>query len=100
MTDLPRPFGTPGRRVGQHRGNPALEQLCFTSAVYFPMFPLEAAQTVTNPTVQVAQHRGGLTERKIVTPPSQIRREGSDDVLEASALIPSCECFPPRFEPG
>src|SRR4029450_9562034 len=52
--NLPRPFGTPGRRMRQHRGNPALEQLCLASTVHFPVFPLEAPQTVTNPAVQIA----------------------------------------------
>ena len=73
MTDLPRPFRTPGRRVCQRRGNPALDQLCLASAVPLPVFPLEAPQMVTNPAVQVAQHCGRLAEPKITNPPSQIR---------------------------
>src|SRR5215831_7468205 len=98
MTDLPWPFRTPGRRVCQHLGNPTLDQLCLTSAVYLPVFPLKAPQTVPNPAVQVAQHCGRLAEPKIANPPSQIRCEGRDDVLEAAALIPSCECFHLRFQ--
>src|SRR5215470_20104246 len=100
MTDLPRPFRTPGRRVGQRRGDPALDQLGLTSAIHFPVFPLEATQTVTNPAVQVTQHRWRLAKGKIANLPSQIFCEGHDNVLEAAALIPSRECFHPRFEPG
>src|SRR5262245_57520255 len=44
MTDLPRSFRTPSRRVGQCRGNPVLDQLCLASAIHLPVFPLEAAQ--------------------------------------------------------
>ena len=73
MTHLPRPLGTPGRRMRQHRGNPALEQLCLASTVDFPVFPLEAPQPVTNPAVQIASHRGRLAKVTIADPPSQIR---------------------------
>ena len=97
MTDLPRLLRTPGRRVRQRLGHPTLDQLCLASALHLPVFPLEAPQTVTNPAVQVAQHCGRLAEPKIATPPSQIRCEGCDDMLEAAALSPSCECFPLRL---
>jgi len=86
MTDLPRPFRTPGRRVGQRRGDPALDQLRLASAIHLPVFPLEAAQTMTNPAVQVTQYRRRLAKVKIANPPSQIFREGRNDVLEACGL--------------
>src|SRR5262245_39422699 len=99
MTDLPRPLRTPGRRVRQRLGKPTLEQLCLASAVHLPVFPLEAAQTVTHPAVQVAQHCGRLAEPKLAKPPSQVRCKGRDDVLEAATLMPSCEGFHLRFGP-
>jgi hypothetical protein len=100
MTDLPWPFRPPGRRVRQRLGNPPLDQLCLTAAVPLPVLPLEATETVTTPAVQVAQHCGRLAAPTIAKPSSQIRCEGRDDVLEAAALIPSWECFHPRFAPG
>src|SRR6266511_6464227 len=72
MTDLPRPFRTPGRRMGQRRGDPALDQLRLASAIYLPVLPLEAPQPVAHPAVQVTQHRWRLAKVKIANPPSQI----------------------------
>src|SRR5262245_50114626 len=53
MTDPPRPFRTPGRGVSELRVDAPLDQLRLASAVYLPVFPLEAPQTMTNPAIQV-----------------------------------------------
>ena len=73
MTDLPRPFRTPGRRMGQLRVDAALDQLRLAAVVYLPVLPLETPQPMTNPAVQVPQHRWRLAEAKVANPPSQIR---------------------------
>jgi hypothetical protein len=72
MTDLPRPFRTPGRRVGELRVDAPLDQLRLTPAIDLPVFPLEAPQTMANPAIQVPQDCWRLAEAKVANPPSQI----------------------------
>jgi hypothetical protein len=72
MPDLPWPFRTPGRRMGERRVDATLDQLRLASAIYLPVFPLEASQAMANPTIEVPQDCWRLAEAKVVNPPSQI----------------------------
>src|SRR5687767_3378053 len=98
VTHAPRAFRTERRGVSQLRIDTMLDQFRLPSSVDLPLFPLEATQTMANPTVQVSQHLRRLAKAKIAPPPSQIRRQGDDDLSQASPLVASRQHFDPRFE--
>jgi hypothetical protein len=98
VTDSPRPLRTEGRGMSQLRIDPTLDQCCLASAIDLPLFPLEAPQTMAYPAVSVSQHLGRLAKAKVTLPPSQICRQGGDDLFQASALVAPGQLFDPSFK--
>src|SRR3954451_15471489 len=69
--------------------HPAPTQLRKAGAPALPLLPGDRPQASPDPLVKTAQHRRGLAEAEVASPPSEIARQLLNALLEALAACPS-----------
>ena len=66
----------------QLRVDAQADQFRLAPPVHLPLFPLHATQSMTNPAVEIAQHRPGLAEAEIPSPADQVGLQPTHPLLE------------------
>src|SRR5437764_6244146 len=61
----------------------AASQLGVTGASALPLLPDDRSQASPDPLVELAQHRGSLTEAEVAAPSDEVARQLLDDLLRA-----------------